>query len=310
VAGIASSLLQIIPPKGNSFPVQYAEGFDMLRLQVALTKVVTAYYPFPKMGTVAFWNTSAFLKDNSDTLAFTAFVLLGLCSFMFMRKPMVLLLYLISAGMLVGFTYYTLQSGNRYAGHLFLMLMACVWMYHVVPGSNGSLLSQWTRKIFLSSVLFAGTFAGIYAYAMDVKYPFSNCERAGEYLQKEKPAKNLLVGTTDYIMSPLSYYTQRKVYFPERKDSSWFMIWDEKRDDKDLSIPKVFGQAEQIMKSQKLSSLVLALSPELKVMVNGVPTGFTEGDITAGLRMKLSDKFEKDCIEPSEKYYFYVIERK
>jgi hypothetical protein len=156
--------------------------------------------------------------------------------------------------------------------------------------------------------LIVNFFAGLYMFAMDIRYPFSNMDALGKYIKENKLDTLKMAGTTDYLASPLTYFTQKPIYFPERKAEGYFIIWDKQRLDGKLAIPDVFKQLAPMV--QKDGKLLLILSPELKVLKDGSPAAFEEGDIAEGVKMRNIAKIDKDCMEETEKFYLYLIERK
>ena len=88
-----------------------------------------------------------------------------------------------------------------------------------------------------------------------------------------------------------------------------FITWDTKRLDGKLEIPEVFNQMKSMVEKQS-APVLLILSPELKVLKDGSPAPFEEGDIAEGIKMRSIAKIDKDCMEETEKYYLYIVEKK
>ena len=316
ITGLVIAILQIRPPADNHFPIQYATGYDLSRLKYALTKIGITYLPISKMGAVNCWNTSIFLKDQKDYFVFISVMLITLFSFLFRKRTSIFLLYLGGTIGLLAFNYYTFQFGNRYSGHFFLLLMACFWLFKTKEKPT-EVNAQTKQKAHLGKIgmltlyllLVIQFFSGVYIYTMDIIYPFSNIDALGKYIQENKLENTKIVGTTDYLASPVSYFTRLPIYLPESKSMGTFITWDTKRLDGKLEIPEVFNQMKSMVEKQS-APVLLILSPELKVLKDGSPAPFEEGDIAEGIKMRSIAKIDKDCMEETEKYYLYIVEKK
>ena len=138
ILGVAFSLYQIWPDKDNSFPAPYATSlFDLSRWGEVSSKLFTTYLYIPKIEE-HFWNTAIYFKDTGLS---AGWILLSIIIFaagilVFLRKPLILLLYLGTTIGLFSVFYYTALMHSRYCGYLLIALVVCYWLSEYYPEKN------------------------------------------------------------------------------------------------------------------------------------------------------------------------------
>ena len=134
VLGVVFSLYQIWPDKDNSFPAPYATSlFDLPRWGEVLSKLFTTYLYIPQIEE-HFWNTNIYFKETLSS----GWVLISVMIFVagiliFLRKPLILLLYLGTTIGLFSVYYYTALLHSRYCGYLLIALAVCYWLGEYYP---------------------------------------------------------------------------------------------------------------------------------------------------------------------------------
>ena len=145
-AGLLFSLYQILPEKDNSFPAAYPDGlFDFSRWWQAASKLFTTYFYIPKPEE-NFWNTTLFSKESGliasnnfstwlseNPGGYFTYMIMPVVAFIagvsaFVRKPLILLLYVFATTGLLAVYYYTSLLHSRYAGYLLIALIICYWL--------------------------------------------------------------------------------------------------------------------------------------------------------------------------------------
>ena len=243
IAGVAFSLYQIWPDKDNSFPAPYATSlFDFPRWGEVFSKLFTTYLYIPQIEE-HFWNTNIYFKDTLSTgWVLLSIIIFAAGIFVFLRKPLVFLLYL---GMTIGLCsvfYYTALMHSRYCGYLLITLVICYWLSEYYPEkkhySSLAGLGKRISKPFFTVILSFSIIGAIVAYTMEIQYKFSSSKEVAIYIKENKLDSLPVVGITDFIASPLATYLDKELYYPQMNDLGSFTIWSKKR--KDLM---TFGEA-------------------------------------------------------------------
>ena len=219
ILGVAFSLYQIWPDKDNSFPAPYATSlFDFSRWGEVSSKLFTTYLYIPQIEE-HFWNTAIYFKGTLST----GWVLLSIIIFaagilVFLRKPLILLLYLGTTIVLLSVFYYTALMHSRYCGYLLIALVVCYWLsgYYPEKKHDGSLASLGKRisKPFFTTILSFSVIGAIVAYTMEMQYKFSPSKEVANYIKENKLDSLPIVGITDFTISPLATYLDKKYFIP------------------------------------------------------------------------------------------------
>ncbi|MDV2995514.1 MAG: hypothetical protein N4J56_005168 [Chroococcidiopsis sp. SAG 2025] len=105
-----------------------------------------SYIPIPNFLSYNFWNTNAFINDNSPKFILLCICLLSLLLLLsaialFDRKPVVLFAYAFGTCTLIWFAYEKFFGSLRHHGHLFILFIACIWISNFYPESKHSVIS-------------------------------------------------------------------------------------------------------------------------------------------------------------------------
>lgn len=257
ILGTAFSLYQIWPEKDNSFPAPYATNlFEFARWWQVSSKLFTTYAYVPQVEE-HFWNTSLFYKDPGAIVAGSfsdwlerypsflfSWVLMPIVVFasgviIFLRRPLILLLYTGTTLGLFSIYYYTALLHSRYCGYLLIALVICYWLAEYYPekkyrAGTTDTLSNLGKKIsrpFLTIVLALSVIGAVIAYSMEIQYKFTPSRQVANYIKQNKIDTLPIFGITDFTISPLSSYLDKKIYYPQMSDTGSFIIWSKKRKD-------------------------------------------------------------------------------
>ena len=217
-----------------------------------LTIVFNAYIPIPNIFDAYFWNSNIL-----QLLPYQPRVWIGLIFsiilyllpiFMFLRKPVLLIFYLLSSitmFVLIAFLYY---GHLMHHGHFFMLFIICLWLSNYMADSSwlNKLATQGKVRIavlvnsgcvflykfklkLLTFFLTIQVVAGACAYTLDWKLPFSNARQVGMYLSKNEFSNLPIIGSPDYAISPITNYLNRKIFFPESQTFGSFVKWTTSR---------------------------------------------------------------------------------
>jgi hypothetical protein len=220
--GIVVVIIRIIPPSYNVFRTPL---LDRYRFVASVMTVWKSYIPLPNIFVHSFWNTNIlFAVPHGWTLGFFfSLGLLVLSSMLFIRKPVVLFLYLFGTFGILIFTFTKLTGGARHWGHMFILLVACVWISSYYPELKLKWLSPKLahaidlpakhKNKFITVMLGFHLVAGTYAMSMDLFYPFSGSKQTAIFIQDQRMTNMPIVASSDTgVGYPLSAYLDRKIY--------------------------------------------------------------------------------------------------
>ncbi|MDM9382083.1 hypothetical protein QUB80_15380 [Chlorogloeopsis sp. ULAP01] len=276
--------------------------FDLLinsikKLAGIVALIAKSYIPIPQFFNFQFWNTSIFPSGISLILSI---ILLCLAICIFIRKPLILLLYLSGTFGILLFAYLKIRGVLRHHGHLFILFIACLWLCNYYSNSNW-LYSRFQRFInfwykqkdkLITSILLLHLFAGIFAFSMDLVYPFSASKEAANFIISNQLNNNVIVGSKDYIMSPLAALLNRKIYYPQMNGFSSFVDWGKR---KDVKSQRVIEEVNNFVAQTNNQILLILDSP-----LNTEPPT---------LRISQLKSFSKNLVG-DEKYYLYLVQKK
>jgi hypothetical protein len=330
-----AALYQIIPSKDNTFPVQYARTwFDSERWAYVSSRLFTSYFYVPDPRSLHFWGTNAFFHDAMKADApphvwqlvahnpamGLVFVVMPVVLFLmglivFLRKPLVLLLYAAVTATLLAVYYYTLLVQMRYCGHLLVVLVSCFWLADYYPEHafrNGLLarlggVGRWVGKPLLTVILAAQVIGALVAYRKDYQFKFSVSKDAADFIRQKGLASLEMAGLTDFIVSPLASYLDTKIFYLQRMEFGSFIKWDRQRRE-ELSSRELLRAIAQPMQEGRTQLLLITSNP--------IIVGSGENQIRSANHFLLSSDTKVDLLQAfragiveDEKYGIYLVQR-
>lgn len=303
ILGTTFSLYQIWPEKDNSFPAEYANGvFDFERWGAVFSRLFTTYLYIPEVRE-NFWNTNVYIKDMSSQggVVFASIILFIAGIIIFLRKPMIMLLYTGSTLGLFAVYYYTGLLHYRYCGYLLIVLISCFWLasYYPEKKNNGYLagLGKRISKHFLTVVLGLNVIGAIIAYSMEVKYKFSTSKEVANYITENKLDSLPIIGITDFTISPLAGYLDKKIFYPQMNDEGSFTTWSSKRQNS-IKLGEVMNRMGAFMDKGKPRALWIT------DQIGNLDKNIVRND----LQLDLLKNFESGIVV-DEKYYVYIVQK-
>jgi len=267
------SIWTLLPPADSQLQgggSQWFLSFDLHRIFQSISRI---------------WNSYILIlvpKDASllDTGLFAVLSLgLGLFAIALLSdRPLVLLFYLLSTGSLLSFTYLKFLGSQRHYGHVYLILIAALWLRIYYPKS-ALLTTQiqripqfWARAInrwirfaqqqqnkFIGLILLCQLIAGLVSFSRDLTIPYSASRATADYLQQEKLSNKLIVGSEDFAVSPLSGYLQKQIYYPETQKMGSYVLFNSKR--KTVNDQQILEQTSNLLTSHPQGIILLLNHP-------------------------------------------------
>ena len=302
IIGIFSSLAQLIPPVDSTLQGgmnRWILQFDLRHLAVVLTRIWNSYI--------------VILIPGSRDIDGLIFAVISLWLFVFVatlliKQPVALFLYIFGSLEILSFTYIKFLGATRHYGHLYILLIAALWianyypksdllfeLFTIFPSGLKKIVMAWTQFVkksktaFILIILYAQLAGGIVAFSRDLLIPYSASRETANYIKNQQLEQMFIVGSRDANVSPICGYLNRKFYYPESQGMGSFVLFNRKR--KDVDSTAVLAQVSQIIKQQ--SNILLILNDELKISRDDLSVSFLA-------------KFTKSFIG-NEKYYLYRV---
>jgi hypothetical protein len=273
LAGITISLIQLIPPQDSNLAGGLSGvtlNFDFNHLTKTLARIWNSYIIILVPG-----------ESQQLSLFFFSIISLAFFGFFtisFIKKPIILFLYCFGTIEILVFTYIKFIGAPRHYGHLYILLIVCLWLssyysktslflqlFHRSLKTHIIQAIKWTKPYYLPVIMFilyVQMAGGIFAFSRDMIIPFSSSKETSVYI-KEQYKDNLndisIVGSRDYTMSPISGYINRKIYYPEIQKISSFVLFTTQRQEVDHG--EILSQLSQIIKKQSKPILLILNSP-------------------------------------------------
>jgi hypothetical protein len=313
--GILMGIFQIIPLddadfKSDVIRLEDWAAFPLLnnRLFATILTIWRSYIPIPNFFQYQFWNTNILINGDSVAricaISLTIIILLYSAA-LFIRKPIVLFLYLCGTCGFLVFSYTKFIGSLRHHGHLFFLFLACVWissfyiksdlLIEKLKSSQKILatlnLVERSKNVYLSVILFAHVIAGLLAFSLELNYTFSGSKEVANYIDQQGLKDYVLVGSRDYAAAPVAGFLNRQIYYLESDKLGSFIVWRNRK------LPKqreVLERVERLIKQNNKALLIL--NYKLKVKRNELNISFL---------FKSSQS-----IVPDETYYLYLIQKK
>jgi len=317
ILSVAASLIQIIPPPQGAIESEQntlANVFDK-RLAVtsrnkdravrALTKVWESYAPVPKVSSPNFWNTNilmVFPNHVQRRLSLgLSLLLLATATIIFARRPVVCSLYLAGNVGLLLFIYSVYPGYIRHHGHLFILLISCLWISETELQSNwiglgitraSDVLNTYRSKI-VTTLLGVHLAAGVFAVTKEFREPFSTSRKAAAFIRQFGAGDVLIVGSPDNTTNFIPGYLGGEIYYLEKSDFGSFTVWSKYR--KEVSPEEAIG---------KVSALIEAQNKDVLFVSN-----YALDSITPLLDIAELASFTGSVVE-DENFYVYLIRKK
>ncbi len=286
---------------------------DIINLNPAINKfsqfIDAGYFILPPLPlfSIDFWNRHLF--SSLDTLPFVDFpkvrfisitvALIGVLSSIkiLWRTPRYLLLYVVTTGLLTTLHLFFYTGSIRHYGHFLIVLVMCLWLSadsertHIYRSKKQPSLALARRSfssVFLTILLSIQAFTGVYAYTMDLIYPFSNSRETARYIQSHQLENEVIFGYDDRKVIGISGYLNRDFYFPNRDTFGSF--W--KGAKPQLETPESLASSVDKFAQQQSSFIAITTNPIV-------------ADLTAAELTELA-RFER-AVRLDERFFVYRV---
>jgi hypothetical protein len=299
LAGIAYSVHTIIPPPTGCFAGSSHFTFSQMTLRESIRSFATvwkAWVPIPILNK-QFWDTNIVRYDLIQ--AILSLILMLAAGILFIKRPVIFFLFTTGLIGIIAFILMYYYGNIRHHGHLFILLISCLWLKAYYQESNFTLRSIFLEKFYgwltrnvdrlFFILLFIQILAGIYAFTVQIFVPFSAAKMTAQYIRRQKLNRFLIAGDQDVALETVSGYLNKKVFFFSRNAFGTYLIYDEARHLP--SVSTVLVMADSLMNANS-DTILLVMNYPLKEH--------------PGLNLRNIQSFEKS-IRYDEIYYLYLL---
>jgi hypothetical protein len=241
VAAIVDAYIQAEPHGAGGPYRSWKTTLDAHLLASSLAAILKALAPVPKLQR-AFWGTS--LYDGHTALAAVAGcgLFVGI-AWLVRRRPGACVMWLLGCALVIGFLYSKIQYANasRFDGHIFLLLMAVMWLAPSMASRRASDESILRSRLWMS-ILVVQLVVGVFAITMDVRYPFSNGKAIADYVESHHLTNSTIVAVQDTVTPTIAAYLDRTLYQPAGRRFGEFIVWDARLGRDVDSLPVAVGR--------------------------------------------------------------------
>lgn len=308
IAGGVAAMVQLVPPPDSdtSAALAGAAGWSRWRAAYSLSTVWSGYVPIPLLSTPHRWGTNLLAEGGPWPLfaaTLLSVALLTATVLLLARTPYALLFFLLGSGGVVAFTYLYLVrgGGTRHYGHLFLVLVASLWIARIsrpterplAPFRGFRLRAPSWRNSWLTAILVLQVIAGAILYLEDLRKPFSTAERTASFLQGSDLGTLPIAGSPSLAASALAGHLDREIFDLDKGRFGTFVAWGVKGG-KEMQPAGAVDRARPLLTSE-IPSLLLALGDSLPQNARD-PSVRLVGYFAPG-------------IWAGERYYLYLVQR-
>jgi hypothetical protein len=224
LAGAAA--LQMIPASDGYYGMSLTPRWRGNVETAALATVAHADLPLPDVGGDSAWNSSLLWRLGYPAMAALGLALVAAAALLLRRTPAVACVYLCGTAALLAFICFEYFGSLRHHGHHFLLLVACFWLAQSAGGWDRR------REAFLTALLLIHCAAAAVLYGLDLALPFSESKAAAAFLRQNGLAEAPILATQDHVVSPVSGYLGRPLYYPESRSLGSFVLWNRQRQER------------------------------------------------------------------------------
>jgi hypothetical protein len=302
ILGLAIVAWQILPPADTKFFThidipfwdKFTKGF------MALFKGLIV---IPDFTTIHFWNSNLIVNLSKPLAAAFGLLTFLMPLVLYKSRKALLFVYVALLGMQV-FFFVTQRGATRFDGMAYLIIIAGLWIDQYSKDEMRAGIIDTARKLFQKPVIYAILLlhlaAGVYAYAMDFRHPFTASKETAGYLKDQ----HLDVATLISVScdgTALDSYLGKKMWFLCNDSFESYCDWD-------LSCATDISQEEIArLLSQYMNNHPYAVYVSQYLLVNDpVPNVWIPyGD---GLKIRFRKKFGQ-TIQRNTGYYIFEISK-
>ncbi|MGL5080407.1 MAG: hypothetical protein ACRC8A_02860 [Microcoleaceae cyanobacterium] len=286
----------------------------------AVVNIWSSYFPIPSESGTEFWRSNILTRNPSLSEIYLggegvvigtlialliSSIIAVICIRLLSEKPLVLWIYIFGSFSLIVFSGLIFAGSTRHHGHLFILLIACLWIFEAKYLNHQRLNRKLDyqleccttprnqlRKKALTILLSVHFIAGLHAYSIDTFYPFSMGRETAQFIQKNSLSHLEILGMDDRLTSVISGYLNKKLYYLEvDRFGSFWRGWGEKISQQDLL------QKIEWLTQQRPEGILMVLTQQLD------PDLFAQSSV----RVTELKRFSKHSMASEESTYIVYL---
>ncbi len=220
-------VVSVIPTSDKHYGADWFFGWDSARLGSVLQVFDLTFFPvtLPRLqdslkeylGKLfsGYWPPQFYSLSAGGLIAVAVLILVLLGFLLWPNLKKIAVIYSGTLGVLA-FSYCVHFSYIRHSGHLFLLLLACVWSTGRLGGVG--------RKIWIG-ILLVSAFGGVQSLFEPIRsQPFSQARNAGAFLLEQHLTDYPILGAADYVAMPVVGYAKVPIFMPSYGRYVTFMV--------------------------------------------------------------------------------------
>ena len=237
-------------PEDNTYFHPGSVELDYRSLTHPLYSLGRGFLPLPVFGTVYFWNTWLF-----DLLFFPlkwiiSLSLLGGTAYFLRKDKKALVFYLACVLLMMAFLFSAQMLGKRYTGMFPVFFICAAWLYRNERTFQFTLQPVYLQQVFRLSlyvILFVHLVSGVYAYAQDLRKPFTLARETDRNLEDHHLAKQSII-VDGYGSGPaISAYLGKKVFYLDTNSAGSYLVWKQSNFPKErITLLELLGKSEKV----------------------------------------------------------------
>jgi hypothetical protein len=279
--GAVAGLVQLIPESGTPFAAGWFARWDWARLLETLQVPWRGLLPILRLQIEA-WNSDV-LSDHAGWRALGGVFALSIAGLILASRKLALALFAIGVAGILAFTYFKFIGSMRHHGHVWLLLLAAIW----IAGGMGNGVRRHWREWLLVGLLLVHVAAGAIASHQDLRHPFSNGERAAQLIRAKGFERLPLLGYREPPASPIALALRQPLYAPSRSRYATHTDWGPLQ--RDVSMDELRCAARALAQRER-QDIVLVMTARLPDWPEARFEGAVEG-----------------AIVPNENYFLYRL---
>ena len=295
--GLSVAAWQIYPEADNVL----SPGFSLERLRVVFSQLHDSYTYIAYWPNITHWST-VFMRDvHWLDLGISLAVMMVFIRLFAVHKS-VLFFYVSGT---IAITLFLTVSGMfsaRFIGHFYLILIAAYWF------ASESQQPERRKPLegMMTVILVCQCITGFGLLYSDYTKPFSNAEKAAQYIRNQHLDSYPVTGAIDYTLSPISYWLHKPLYYQETQANGTFIVWSNKRNHP-VTPETLRQQTDSLV--QLYDKTVVVLSSQLSMAYPSFAAFTSDSMNTERTQWVLLQKME-GALVTDENYYVYLASRK
>ncbi|MCU1429138.1 MAG: hypothetical protein JWL83_3138 [Actinomycetia bacterium] len=292
VGGLTVAYAQASPPGDAGVYRSWNTSFNSALARTSLAAISRAVVPIPKFRR-EWWNTSIFDGATTAAAVLGVLIVLGI-AWLLRRRPGACATWVAGVALVVGFLYSKIQyaSASRYNGHIFLALVAALWLVPSMAtiGRSDDRRSVSLRTRLWTAILVLQLIGGMFVVLVDWKYPFSNGRDVADLINARHLQHAIIIGQPDVSASTVAAYLNHDVYYPAGERFGRYILWDQNRKDRTAPLREIIRRVEH----RTTEAVLLVINHPVDVRV------FTE------FRLEPLAAFDNGIV-PDEHFWVYRV---